>query len=382
MPSIYLDNNATTDLDPRVAETILEVLRAGPANPSSLHALGRRAQGRIDQEVDVIGSCLGSRLDQPGGPRLVFTSGGTESNNLALQGLARQGAIVVSRIEHPSVIETAQAMERLGRHVRWLNVDHQGQVDPDHLQSLIDDTAAPLGLVSVMSANNETGVIQPISEIAGLCAGAGIPLHVDATQTVGKLPVSLDSLGVAAVSFSAHKFHGPVGIGALWLAAHAKLSPILYGGQQQLESRPGTEPVALIVGLAEALRLATDEMDQATAITRRLRNRLETELLQLHPDLVVQGAQHERLPGTCCLSFLGTDRQSMLMALDMQGIACSSGSACSSRSSPPSHVLQAMGRPESEIQSAVRFGVSKFSTSEEIGQAVNAISITYKRLRR
>lgn len=381
MSGIYLDNNATTALDPRVGEKMLAAYGSGPINPASQHAAGRLARDQLDAAIDTIGKCIGTRLDQPGGPRLVLTSGGTESNNLALRGIGGDGPLVVSRIEHPSVLAAAQALEAEGRTVRWLDVDPGGEIDLEKLPTLIAGDQ-PAALVSIMSANNETGVLQPIEQAAVICRDAGVPLHVDATQSVGKLPVDLASLGAAAVTFSAHKFHGPTGIGALWIDAGISIKPMLHGGEQQLESRPGTEPVALAIGMAEALRLATQERDESIERMRALRDQLEAGLVSQFGELRIQGADKARLPNTSSISFVGTDRQSMLMALDMASVFCSSGSACSSGSSPPSHVLLAMKRPESEVQSTLRFGVSKFSTAEEISTAIDSISNIYKRLRR
>lgn len=377
---IYLDNNATTALDPRVATKIVEAFQSGPANPSSLHASGRRWRHRLDQAIDVIGKCIGTRLDRPGGPRLIITSGGTESNNMALAGIGSDGPIVVSRMEHPSVLATAKALQATGRSIRWLDVDCDGSVLVEQLPQLISGPSQKATLVSIMSANNETGVIQPIARAAEICRAAAVPLHVDATQSIGKVPVDLDSLGASAVTFTAHKFHGPPGIGGLWLDRGLEVRPLMHGGQQQLESRPGTEPVALADAMAEALRLATDEMQVSAGRIQELRDRLEMQLLQRHSELVIQGSSRQRLPGTSCISFLGTDRQSMLMALDLAGVDCSSGAACSSGSSPPSHVLIAMNRPEGEVRSSLRFGVSKFSTAEEIDRAIESISKAYKHL--
>ncbi|TWU23352.1 Cysteine desulfurase [Novipirellula galeiformis] len=386
---IYLDNNATTTIDPRVADVIAEVFRSGPCNASSQHAVGRAARLRIDDAIDTIASCLDSPLDQPGGPRLIFTSGGTESNNLALSGLADPAApIVLSRIEHPSVIAVAEHLATQGREIRWLDVDGEGVAKVETLAELIQSGTQPAGLVSLMSANNETGVIQPIDEAARICRQRGTLLHVDATQSIGKVPLSLSQLGASAVTMSAHKFHGPPGIGALWLDGGVPLRPLLHGGEQQLESRPGTEPVALICGMALALQLATAGLHETQSLLSSLRDRLEQGLRSRHADLVVHGCSSAaanqpappRLPNTTCLSFPGADRQSMLMALDFAGIALSSGSACSSGSSPPSHVLLAMGKSAALVQSALRLGVSKFSTVEEIDDAIDRISLCYKRL--
>ncbi len=306
-PVIYLDNNATTAIDPRVADVLSQTL-GGPANPASQHAFGRAAREKLDRAIEMIGECLGVRLDQPGGPRLILTSGGTESNNLALRGIG-VGDLVISRVGHPSVIAVAESLRSAGRTVHWLDVDADGRVSLSHLNVILSEHRDSVGLVSVMSANNETGVLQPIGKAAELCRDSGVPMHVDATQSIGKVAFDVGSLGVSAVTFTAHKFHGPAGIGALWLDAGVKIQPLLHGGQQQLESRPGTEPVALAVAMAEALRLGVSELEHATETAHRLRNRLESELLRRHPDLVIHGRNVDRLPGTSCISFPTTDRQ-------------------------------------------------------------------------
>tara|TARA_R110002049_G_scaffold4601_4_gene31911 strand:+ start:155648 stop:156826 length:1179 start_codon:yes stop_codon:yes gene_type:complete len=389
---IYLDNNATTAIDPDVADVIATVYRQGPANASSQHAAGRSAAALMEQSLETIAGALGTDFSVPGGPRLIFTSGGTESNHLAVSGIQHpdrgrcEGPIVLSKIEHPSVLATAESLSTAGRPVRWIPVDRHGTVLTETLPQLIsgestDDGFGKAGLVSLMSANNETGVIQPIEQVARLCREQNVPLHVDATQSIGKVPVRLDELGCSAITFTAHKLHGPVGVGALWLAAGVKLSPTMHGGQQQLESRPGTEPVALIAGMAEAIRIATDNLAGHADLMRMLRDRLEQSIQSQHDSVVIHGQDALRLPNTSFISFLGADRQSMLMATDMDGIACSSGAACSSGSSPPSHVLQAMGCDRAEVASALRFGVSRFSTLEEIDIASERISLIYKRLR-
>ncbi len=381
--TIYFDNNATTAIDPRVADVIDRVLRAGPANASSQHAVGRLARQRVDESLEIIGTALGTDLGRPAGPRLILTSGGTESNHMALFGIGDlQQPLVVSNIEHPSVLATAKYQQSLGREVRWLPVDGDGVIQIDALASMIEPPGKPRAtLVSLMSANNETGVIQPIQQAAKICREANVPLHVDATQSIGKVPFPLDRLDAAAVTFTAHKLHGPVGIGGLWLRAGLNIRPVFHGGSQQLESRPGTEPVALIAGMAAAIRLAVQELDSAARLMCGLRDQLEQSLLARHPQLVVIGQQVPRLPSTTSIALIGTERQSMLMALDMAGIACSSGAACSSGSSPPSHVLVAMNAPSSWVESTLRFGVSKFSTVDENIVAVERISNAYSRLR-
>ena len=231
MTTIYLDNNATTAVDPRVAESILKQFTRGPANPSSQHAYGRESRGTLDDAIEAIGTCLGTRFDQPNGARLIITSGGTESNHLALTGLGDSGSLALTRIEHPSVVATAKWLESQGRPVHWLDVDRDGQVILDRLETLLSQTDHGVGLVSIMAANNETGVIQPIDEAAKICQTFGIPLHVDATQTIGKLPLNPLVSGISAVTFTAHKFHGPTGVGALWLAPQLKIHPVFHGGE-------------------------------------------------------------------------------------------------------------------------------------------------------
>lgn len=378
---IYLDNNATTATDPRVVEAICEVMRSGPLNPSSQHRRGRDARRRLDDAIDSIGRNLQTSFGVPGGPTLLITSGGTESNNLAIAGIGPpQAPLVISHVEHASVLEAARTAETSGREVRRIPVDRDGVVDLDALASRLTVDGRHAGLVSLMSANNETGVQQPIERAAEICRDGGVPLHVDATQSIGKVPVDLNRWGASAVTITPHKCHGPVGVGGLWLASGITPTAILHGGEQQLEIRPGTEPLALVVGMAESLRLAATELDESANRMRRLRDRLEQGLLERHPDIVVHGHGADRIPSTSCLALLGSDRQSMLMTLDLAGVACSTGSACSSGSNPPSHVLTAMGVPRDQLDSSLRFGVSKFSTDEEIERAIDVISRIYRKL--
>jgi len=228
---VYLDNNATTAIDTRVANVMLAQFLDGPTNASSQHAFGRRSRSHLDAAIETIGSYLGTRLDQPNGARLIITSGGTESNHQALTGLGDHGPLVLSRIEHPSVLATAKWLERRGRPLRWLEVDQDGLVRLDQLEAMISTDDHNIALVSLMAANNETGVIQPISEAAELCRKAGILLHVDATQTIGKLPLNLENSGISALTFTAHKFHGPAGVGGLWLAPEVNVEPVFHGGE-------------------------------------------------------------------------------------------------------------------------------------------------------
>lgn len=382
MTLIYLDNAATTQIDPEVISLITKVMADGPLNASSLHSCGRIARNYLELATDQIGRCLNSKMDEPGGARLVFTGSGTEANNLVIRGMCKKNQLIVSRIEHPSVIGVGQWLERTGKKVHWLEVDSIGRVSTEHLESLLQSDTNLTSLVSIMWANNETGVLQPIDRISELCRKYNAKLHVDATQCVGKIPIDLEKISLTSMSFTGHKFHGPAGVGGVWLSGGETLDPIMYGGEQQLETRPGTEPVALIAGMAFALEIACERIPETLVHCSNLRDRLENRLKEMFPDIVIQGSKTSRLPGTSCISFLGADRQSMLMALDFEGVSCSSGSACSSGSSPPSHVLRAMRRSKSEINSAIRFAVSRFSTLSEIESAVEKISKVYRRLKR
>lgn len=378
---IYLDNNATTQLAPEVADAMARCWASGPLNPSSQHAAGRAARNQLDQALSQIGQLLGADIDSPAGDRLILTSGGTEANNLALCGIGDPaGPLVISSIEHPSVMATARNQAANGRPLRVIPVDSSGVIDLEAARELIVEQAPRPALVSVMAANNETGVIQPLEPIADWCRSVGAALHVDAVQLIGKLPFDFAQLGAAAVSLAAHKFHGPVGVGALLVRSGVEVRPQIYGGDQQLGRRGGTEPVALAVGMATALQLAVETQAETAKRVAGYRDALETGLRQQLKEVVIHGGKAPRLPSTACLSFPGVDRQTMLLALDFAGIACSSGSACASGSSQPSPVLLAMGVPPEQVDSALRFGFSRFSTTADVQQSVEIISRHYNRL--
>jgi cysteine desulfurase len=379
---IYLDNNATTALDPRVGEAMLDCWASGPLNPSSQHAAGRAARNRLDDALSQIARLLGADIDSPAGDTLVLTSGGTEANNLAVHGIGDpHGPLVISAIEHPSVMEPARALAARGRSLRLIPVDSHGVINLPAAEQLILHTDPRPALVSVMAANNETGVIQPLGSIAEICRAASVPLHVDAVQIIGKLPFCFASYGAAAVSVAAHKFHGPAGAGALVVGAGVELRPQLTGGDQQLALRAGTEPVALAVGMAEALALATQSLDETMQRVSRYRDRLESHLRQQIPGISIHGAAACRLPGVTNVSFPQVERQMMLLALDSAGLACSSGSACASGSSQRSGVLQAMGLDAELVDTALRFGFSRFSTDSDAERAAEVICKQYNRLR-
>jgi len=385
MDPIYLDHNATAPMLPEVAEVMDRCHRAGYANPASAHSAGRRARQRLEEARERIAGILGADVTTSRADRVIFTSGGTEANNLALRGLAlaraphrEPGRLIISAIEHPSIIGPAEYLQRQGWEVAKARVTRQGVVDLDHLRELIDE---PTSLVSVMLGNNETGVLQPVKQLAGICELAGVPLHTDAVQVVGKLPVDFRRLGTAALTLSAHKLHGPRGIGALVLRHGVLLKPILFGGFQQEALRPGTESVALAAGLQMALEIWQREADSRATRMCKLRDRLEGLLLAGDEDLQIHGAGAPRLPHTTNVSFLGLDRQALLMALDLAGVACSSGSACASGSSEPSPVLVAMGCGEAAIQGSLRLSLGACTTAAEVDLAARRILLVVKDLR-
>jgi cysteine desulfurase len=384
MRSIYLDNNATTPLRVEVAAAIAQCYAAGYANPASAHAAGRRARQVLEDAREGIARILGVDLASRQRDRLIFTSGGTEANNLAIFGLAG-GAVasgpkhaVISAIEHPSVVAPAEVLATRGWRLDRLGVARDGVVHVDQFPDLLrDDTS----FVSLMLGNNETGVLQPVEQAARLCAMRGVPLHTDAVQAAGKVAVDFRGLGAAAMSVSAHKFHGPPGIGALAVRHGVSLAPVLYGGFQQEGLRPGTEPVALIVGFHAALDLWHREQAAVEARLRALREKFESSLLAACPELVVNGATAPRLPHTSNVAFPGLDRQALLMALDLAGVACSTGSACASGSSEPSPTLVAMGCEKAIFEGSLRFSFGALTSDEDVDEAVRRILLVYNDLR-
>ena len=381
MESIYLDYNATAPIWPQAAQAMHDVLAAGYVNPASQHAAGRAARKLLADTRDELGSRLGAQTDVIRPDKVVLTSGGTEANNLALFGLSRDqpGQVIVSAVEHPSVSDAADELARSGRIVQRLSVSTAGIVDLEQLERLL---AEPTALVSVMWANNETGAIQPVAEIADLCRRHGVPLHVDAVQVAGKLAVDFTALGPTTLAVSAHKFHGPTGCGALIVSRSAReLRPVAFGGHQQHGLRPGTEAIAPAVGMLAALRIWDDLRNALAAQMRELRDRFEAGILAGCPDAVINAVQAERLPQTSNVAFPGVDRQQLLIALDMAGVACSTGSACSSGSSEPSPVLVAMGLPESVIEGSLRVSLGPATTAAEVDLAVERILMAVKNLR-
>jgi cysteine desulfurase len=386
MERIYLDNNATTPIDPRVSEAMLETRQQYFGNPSSQHYWGQQARSRIERSTENALAALGGKTGGMSDDRLVWTSGGTESNNLALRGLLPPGGrLIYSAVEHPSVTAMAEQLARDGHEVSLIEVSSVGVLSLDALVQKLEQRTPGDGqrvdLVSVMTGNNETGVIQPIEEIAKICHSAGARLHTDAVQAIGKIEIDFGSMNVDAMTIAPHKFHGPRGIGALMLKHGLDATPLLHGGFQQFGSRPGTECPALVVGAETALRLAVEDLPQSTKHLRRLRDNLEQLVRAKIPDVVVVSETADRLPQTSCLAFPGIDRQALLIALDQRGIACSTGSACASGSSDPSSTLQAMCLPDDLVNAAIRFSVGKQTTEEEVRNAADWITAVVNTLR-
>ncbi len=381
---INLDHNATTPIHPEVAQAMAECYLQAYGNAASSHRFGRRARQVLEDARDGIGRILGADTSGMNADRIVLTSGGTEANNLALLGLAGNvpGRVIISSVEHPSVKGPTEELQRRGFDIQPLRVDTTGVVDLSHLDELLTPETR---LVSVMLANNETGVLQPIEKLAEKCRRLGVPMHTDAVQAVGKIPVHFGVLQVTALTLTAHKFHGPRGIGALIIKRDQRLEPQLFGGVQQMGLRPGTEPIELAVGLDRALHCW--QRDAQTRATRMaaLRDRFE-ELLRganlngEEPGVVINGLGAPRLPHTSNIAFPGLDCQAVHMALDLAGVACSIGSACASGASEPSAVLLAMRLPSRIVESALRFSLGAFTTREEIDLAAQRISAAIGRL--
>lgn len=385
MDLIYLDHNATTPLRPEAAAAMARSQAENFGNPASQHAAGRQARRALEAAREGIGRLLGAEMDQFQADRVIFTSGGTEANHLALLGVAglglagdRPGHAIVSAVEHPSVVGPARWLARQGWQIDWLNVTSDGRVDADLLPGLLRPETR---FVSVMLANNETGVLQPVERLAEHCSAAGVLLHTDAAQVAGKLAVDFRALGADLLSIAAHKFHGPVGIGALVVRHGVDLAPMMFGGFQQARLRPGTEAVDLAAGMHAALEACQRDRVEFCERVARLRDDFERTLLGAGPELIVHGAAVDRLPHTSCIAFPGVEGQELMLALDLAGICCSTGSACASGSSEASPTLLAMGLEQAVAESSLRFSFGRGTTAAETAQAASRIINVYKDLR-
>jgi cysteine desulfurase len=378
MDAINLDHNATTPTRPEVVEAMVRCYAAGYANAASQHRLGQKARKVVEEARHRIAQALGTDIGGMKPDRLLFTSGGTESNNLALLGIAAAAGqpgqtpqqIIVSAVEHSCVLEAAEHLLERGWRLDTLPVDRNGVVCCDYLPRLLSEQTR---LVSVTLANHETGALQPIEALAKMCNSAGVPLHTDAVAMAGKLPINFRARGVAALSVAAHKFQGPLGIGALIVRHDVALAPLMFGGHQQYGLRPGTEPVALAVGMQTAIELAQKEMAEHAKKLEALCERFVAGLKMGFPEIVVHAAEVPRLPNTVNIAFPGIEGQILLLALDTSGVACSVGSACASGSTELSPALRAMGLPNDIVASSLRFSLGATTSEAEIDEAVRRI---------
>ena len=365
---IYLDHNATTPMDPDVQKTLIASLDCY-GNPSSLYAAGKESRSAVEAARRAIALLLNCTAR-----RVIFTGGGSEANNLAIKGAALANGrvrdrIITSAIEHPSVLQPCRGLERQGFRVTYLPSDSEGRVRPEDLRSALDDRTC---LVSVMLANNETGAIQPVGELAALAREQGALFHCDAVQAVGKIPVDVEALGVDLLTLSAHKFHGPKGMGALFVRKGVSLDPLVSGGHQEQGLRAGTENVLGIVGFGRAAELALKHLPE-TELVREKRDRLERGILEILPQARVNGPSRLRLPNTLNVTFPGFRGESLVLALDQRGVAVSSGSACRAGNPEPSRVLLALGLSEEEAHCALRFSLGRENTLEEIERTLSIL---------
>tara|TARA_B100000686_G_scaffold3299_1_gene3497 strand:+ start:1095 stop:2246 length:1152 start_codon:yes stop_codon:yes gene_type:complete len=367
MEKIYLDHNATTPLNPEVLEAMLPALRENYGNPSSVHSFGRTPRVQLDEARDKVASLIGADSSE-----IIFTSGGTEANNLALLGAAftKRGKIITSKIEHPSIINPCRQLENQGIEVYYLNVDRKGLIDISELESQI---TASTSLISIQHANSETGVLQDIKLISDIAHKKGILFHTDAVQSVAKIPFDVNNVPVDMLSISAHKFNGPKGAGAIYLrkGTPALFSPVC-GGSQEKKRRGGTENVAGIIGLGKASELAADRKIEVNKLAN-LRNYFQKQILELIPGTELFGDLEQRLPNTLNLGFDGIEGDTLLIALDMEGVAVSTGSACSSGTGLPSHVLKAMGVAEDKINNSIRFSLGSSTTRLELDSVIKTL---------
>lgn len=375
---IYLDNNATTRLDDDAFNAMIPFFKEEYGNAFSLHLFGKETGKAVAESRKVIADLLGVLPEE-----IIFTGSGTEGDNLAIRGVARayknRGKhIIVSSIEHPGVRNTCKDLEKEGYEITVLNVDKNGVVDVEQLKNAIKDETI---LISVMHANNETGVVQPIEEIGKIAKEHKILFHVDAVQSMGKLNIDPKGMGIDLLVFTAHKFYGPKGVGALYVRNGVRLGKVITGGGQEKKLRPGTTNTPLIVGMAKALEKAYAEREEENKRVGALKDYFEEQLLAKIPEIVVNGKNVQRLPGTSSITFKYVEGESILLSLSMKGIAVSSGSACSSDELQASHVLLAMGIPEEFAHGTIRFSLGKYNTKEEIDYTIDAVVEVIGKLR-
>lgn len=378
-PRYYFDHNATTPVRPEVIEAMTPYLTEAYGNPSSVHSFGREARNAIDKSREAVARLIGAGTDE-----VFFTGCGTESDNIALAGVlgasaGRRNGIVTTSIEHSAVLKTAEQLRRDGYPVTIIGVDSECRVDMNRLRDAVDDTTA---IVSVMHANNETGVLQDIREATSIAHSAGALFHTDAVQSSGKIPIDVKALGIDLLSMSGHKLNAPKGIGVLYAKKGVSLKPLTYGGSHEHGLRPGTENVAEIVAFATALELAVREMEEKSRIIASLRDRLESGIEATVEGALFNGRKALRLANTANVSIPGVDGEALLFSLDREGIAASTGSACSTGEVEPSHVLVAMGRAPKIAQGSLRFSLGRGSSGEGVDHVLDVLPGIVERLRK
>jgi cysteine desulfurase len=378
MRRIYLDYAATTPTHPEVVKAMLPYFTETFGNPSSIHYCGQEAKAAIEEARVKVADLIGARDEE-----IVFTSGGSEADNFALKGVAfaneaKGNHVITSPIEHHAVIETSKFLEARGFSVTYLPVDEYGMIAPEHVKQAITDKTV---LISVMHANNEVGTIEPIAEIAKIAREAGVYFHTDAVQTAGHIPVDVDELGVDLLSLSAHKLYGPKGVGALYIRKGTKLTSFMHGGEQERRQRASTENVPGIVGLGRAAELARQEMSEEAERLTYLRDQLIKGLQERIDHIRLNGHPVKRLPNNVNMSFDFAEGESMCLNLDLEGVCVSTGSACSSSSQEPSHVLLALGLPHEQAHSSLRLTLGKWTTEEEIEQVLDILPRVVAKLR-
>ena len=376
--AVYLDHNSTTPVAPEVLEAMVPYLSGECGNASSIHSYGQRARAAVERARESVAALVGARAAE-----VVFTSGGTESDNLAIFGIVAADTraakhVITTQIEHHAVLNSCQALERLGVEVTYLPVSRAGVVDPAEVRRALRPETV---LITVMHANNELGTVQPIEEIGRIAAEADVYFHTDAVQSAGKLPLAVDGLGVDLLSLSGHKLRGPKGVGTLYVRKGARLRPLFYGGHHERDRRPGTENVPGIVGMGRAAQLAAANLAVDGPRLAVLRDRLERELVARVPQARVNGAGAPRTPNTSNITFPFVEGEALVIALDLRGVACSTGAACSAGAIEPSHVLTAIGLPPEEARASLRFSLGHETTTADVETALAIIPGAVETLR-
>jgi cysteine desulfurase len=392
MNRVYLDHNATTPVDPEVLDAMLPYFSGEYGNASSIHSFGQKARSAVETAREQVAALIGARPQE-----IIFTSGGTEGDNHAIFGIAEAATsssagasaggkapfpphIITTAIEHEAVLNTCQALEKRGLSVTYLAVDRDGQIDLEALRGSLREPPET-ALITVMHANNELGTVQPLEEIGRIAREADVYFHTDAVQSAGKIPIDVNSLNLDLLSLSGHKLYAPKGIGALYIRGGTRLRQLLYGGHHQRGFRPGTENVAAIVGLGKAAQIAKATLAEDAKRVAALRDMLEHALVQRVPDARINGAGAPRTPNTANITFPGIEGEALVIALDLKGLACSTGAACSSGAVEPSHVLTAIGLPADEARASLRFSLGRHTAAADIDFALQVVPAAVAQLR-